>query len=254
MEELNDGALLSRNAPENCFPSCNSLSPELSRAISHESSQTLPRMPGCFSRLCDPFSKTNGQDAPAPNGESNRPSPAKEPVSSSGAKPAVNDAPNDPSADKKPSPSAEVAKEESPEKKEVPVPKDRWREAFKGLSEKDQKALEKLGFSDREPGPMGSNIQELVGTVREKQQACEDKFLKTTIAGKEIVFREYTTEIVGWLEKAGNIAIQFAPPQASLPWDLVKNLMKVSVNSCIISSCPPNSKLTRCFIDPRERK
>jgi hypothetical protein len=139
----------------------------------------------------------------------------------------VNDAPNDTSADKKPSPSTEVPEEESPEKKQVPAPKDRWREAFKGLSEKDQKALEKLGFSDRELGPMGPSIKELVGTVREKQQACEDKFLKTTIGGKEIVFREYTTEIVGWLEKAGDIAIQFAPPQASLPWDLVKNLMKV---------------------------
>jgi hypothetical protein len=184
-------------------------------------------MPGCFSRLCNKFSKTRGQDASKPNEESNHSSAGKEPLASSGAEPKPNDASNDSSADKEPLTSSDVPGEESSEKKQTPGPKDRWREAFNGLSEENQKALKKLGFSDRDPGPTGSSIKDLIGTVREKQEACEDKFLKTTIGGKEIVFREYTTEIIGWLEKAGDIAIQFAPPQASLPWDLVKNLMKV---------------------------
>ncbi|KAJ5172513.1 hypothetical protein N7492_005106 [Penicillium capsulatum] len=166
-------------------------------------------MSGCFSRLANKFSKgkQDGQKGPPPDPE-----------------------PNDesrPSASESGQPDGVASSGESLEKQ---TPKDRWREAFNGLSEEKREALKKLGFSDEKPGPMGSSIKDLAGTVKEKQKACEDKFLKTKICGKEIVFREYTADIVSWIEKAGNIAIQFAPPQASLPWDLVKNLMKIPVN------------------------
>ncbi|KAL4957602.1 hypothetical protein BDW69DRAFT_155926 [Aspergillus filifer] len=35
--------------------------------------------------------------------------------------------------------------------------------------------------------------------------------------GKDIVLRDYTTSIIGWLEKAGDIAIQFAPLRSACP-------------------------------------
>ncbi|KAJ5657785.1 uncharacterized protein N7484_001434 [Penicillium longicatenatum] len=185
-------------------------------------------MAGCFTRLTSKFkpkpkpetSTTNNGSGvtPAGNGPSGNPATESKP----GENPPISSA-------EEPSPDSETPEVESAED-QTPAPKDRWREAFNGLSEKNQKALEKLGFSGSKPGPMGPSILGLVDTVEAKQQECEKKFWKTKFGGKEIVFREYTTEIVGWLEKAGDIAIEFAPPQASLPWDLVKNLMKIPVN------------------------
>lgn len=104
-------------------------------------------------------------------------------------------------------------------------PKDRWLEAFNSLPEEEQKDLKAMGFDNLKSGP--TTVADLVSTVEKKQEECQDKFWKVKAGGKEIVFREYTESIVGWLTKAGDIAVQFAPPQASLPWGLVKNLMNV---------------------------
>ncbi|KAJ5090117.1 NACHT nucleoside triphosphatase [Penicillium argentinense] len=77
---------------------------------------------------------------------------------------------------------------------------------------------------------MESSINSLASEAKKKQEECEEKFWHVNVGGEKIVLREYTTSIVGWLTKAGDIAVQFAPPQASLPWDLVKSLMQIPVN------------------------
>lgn len=73
-------------------------------------------------------------------------------------------------------------------------------------------------------------MDDLVSEVNKKQEECEKKFWHVNINAEKIVLREYTTQILGWLEKAGDIAVQFAPPQASLPWSVVKSMMKVSMS------------------------
>jgi hypothetical protein len=101
-----------------------------------------------------------------------------------------------------------------------------------------------MEFSEPRSANATSSIDDVIGAVNQKQEECEDKFWKVEIGGKDIVLRDYTTSIVGWLEKAGDIAIQSAPPQASLPWDMVKSLMKVSPLPMYQSS-----KLTRGLLD-----
>jgi hypothetical protein len=121
--------------------------------------------------------------------------------------------------------------DEEPEKGSIPQRgppvKDRWRDAFNQLPPAKQALLKEMGFGNPKSGSMESSIKDLVGEVNRKQEECEKKFWNVNVGGKKIVLREYTTQIVGWLEKAGDIAVQFAPPQASLPWDLVKSMMKV---------------------------
>jgi hypothetical protein len=104
---------------------------------------------------------------------------------------------------------------------------DRWQRAFENLPKSKQKILKEMGFDKPKSANVASNITELIDAINAKQEECERRFWKITVGGNEIVFRDYTTNIIGWLEKAGDIAIQFAPPQASLPWDLVKSLMQV---------------------------
>ncbi|KAF7162457.1 hypothetical protein CNMCM5623_007748 [Aspergillus felis] len=72
-----------------------------------------------------------------------------------------------------------------------PPVKDRWRDAFSQLPPAKQAILKEMGFGNPKPGSMESSIRDV------------------------IVLREYTTQIVGWLEKAGDIAVQFAPPQTN---------------------------------------
>jgi hypothetical protein len=106
-------------------------------------------------------------------------------------------------------------------------PIDRWQRAFENLPENKQIILKEMGFDKPNPVNVAPNITELIDAINAKQEECERRFWKTTVGGNEIVFRDYTTSIIGWLEKAGDIAIQFAPPQACLPWGLIKSLMQV---------------------------
>ena len=89
--------------------------------------------------------------------------------------------------------------------------------------EKDMK------IDDLKSNSIKSGIDDMMEIVKQKQEQVEKKFWRVSIGDKDIVLRNYTTKIVGWLEKAGDIAVQFAPPQASLPWSLLKSIMQVSV-------------------------
>ncbi|KAJ5352349.1 hypothetical protein N7452_001323 [Penicillium brevicompactum] len=128
-----------------------------------------------------------------------------------------------------PSPVSEVPAKKSPEQTQIP-PKDLWQDAFRQLSEYKQDKLREMGFENFKANSIESNIDDLVSVVNKKQEECEKKFLRVSVAGEDIVLRNYTTQIVGWIEKAGDIAMNFAPPQVSLPWGLIKNMLQIPVN------------------------
>ncbi|KAL2848401.1 ankyrin repeat-containing domain protein [Aspergillus pseudoustus] len=181
---------------------------------------------GCFkSKDIDKEERANGNGGnagfrPAPNNVSQTAPVAK--VPSSVEKPSAQKQPTEKHPEKQP-------KMEGTKSDGFPLV-DRWQQAFENLPEDKQKTLTEMGFDKPRSASVASNITELIDAVNAKQEECEKKFWKITVGGKEIVFRDYTTSIVGWLEKAGDIAIQFAPPQASLPWDLIKSLMQIPVN------------------------
>ena len=170
-------------------------------------------------------------DAPAPT-----PAPAPAPVSAQTKAPAA-PVPATPAPSATATPAAEEVPNESKntpdstqasEKAEAPA-KDLWEIALKQLPPAKQEKLKSLGLDKLSSGSVESEIEDLVGLVNQKQAECEKKFWRVSIGDNDIVLRNYTTKIVGWLEKAGDIAIQFAPPQASMPWSVIKSLMQVSV-------------------------
>jgi hypothetical protein len=108
-----------------------------------------------------------------------------------------------------------------------PPQRDLWREAFEKLPESLQ---EKLG-SNNDQKSQQEHIQDLLKITKERQKECESKFLKFSIGKHEIIVRDYSVKIVGWLQKAGDVAIQFAPPQACIPWSIVKQIMQVRTKS-----------------------
>ncbi|GIJ81561.1 hypothetical protein Asppvi_000060 [Aspergillus pseudoviridinutans] len=186
-------------------------------------------MPSCnpFSGLKAKFSKKRSlRDAPKAETE---PKPEKPNNASSAAPPSGQLASAAP-----PATETVISPDKEPEKgsvpREGPPVKDRWRDAFNQMPPAKQAILKEMGFGNPKSGSMESSIKDLVGEVNRKQEECEKNFWHVNVGDKKIVLREYTTQIVGWLEKAGNIAVQFAPPQASLPWGLIKSMMKIPVN------------------------
>ncbi|CAG7925132.1 unnamed protein product [Penicillium olsonii] len=170
-------------------------------------------------------------DAPAPT-----PAPAPAPVPAQTKAPAA-PVPAAPAPSATATPAAEEVPNESKntpdstqasEKAEAPA-KDLWEIALKQLPPAKQEKLKSLGLDKLSSGSVESEIEDLVELVNQKQAECEKKFWRVSIGDNDIVLRNYTTKIVGWLEKAGDIAIQFAPPQASMPWSVIKSLMQIPV-------------------------
>lgn len=155
-------------------------------------------------------------------------------------------APSTPAFSAQPAAAAPAAKLPPAERTEPPadekpaekpdVPKDLWVEALKSLPESKQETLKKMGFnqSSAQSESVESSIDNLVGVVNQRQEECEKKFWKVKVGDEEIVLRNYTNKIVDWLEKAGDIAVQFSPPQAAIPWAVMKSVMQViSPLSCL---------------------
>ncbi|KAK9859184.1 isoform 2 of ankyrin repeat domain-containing protein 50 [Penicillium brevicompactum] len=110
-----------------------------------------------------------------------------------------------------------------------PIARDLWQDALAQLSPSSRETLKKMGLDQIRSVSADSTIKDLAGVVNDRQEECEKKFWKVSFGGEDIVLRDYTSRIIGWLEKAGDVAIQFAPTQASLAWDIVKNFMEIPV-------------------------
>ena len=105
--------------------------------------------------------------------------------------------------------------------------RDLWQEALQKLPVNTQRKLKSMGLSDLKSASMRSEIDDLVNVAKGKQEECEKRFWRIHTDGDDIVLRDYATRIVGWLQQTGDIVIQFAPPQASLPWSVIKSIMQV---------------------------
>ncbi|KAJ5711890.1 hypothetical protein N7488_006046 [Penicillium malachiteum] len=117
----------------------------------------------------------------------------------------------------------------SPEKKQEVEEdvKDYWHEALKSLPLDKQEALKSMGLDQLESGSVESSFNDLVAIVNERQKECERKFWRISVRGKTIVLRNYTTSIIDWFEKTGDVAMPFAPTQIALSWSIVKFVLQI---------------------------
>lgn len=74
---------------------------------------------------------------------------------------------------------------------------------------------------------LSQQVEELVDTAKKNKEECESKSWKFTVDNHEIILRDQAANIVACLEQIGDIVVQFAPPQASIPWSAIKAIMKV---------------------------
>jgi hypothetical protein len=113
---------------------------------------------------------------------------------------------------------------------QTPQPRDLWEDAFQKLSSEDQKAVGKLKISLNTRRNFSETIQELLDLTTKVQDKCQSKSYKFSFKGKEVIMRDVAGKIIFWLNKfkeVGDVAVNFDPVHASLPWAGVRFLLQV---------------------------
>ncbi|KAL6822770.1 hypothetical protein J3E69DRAFT_367448 [Trichoderma sp. SZMC 28015] len=106
-----------------------------------------------------------------------------------------------------------------------PVPSSLWKEAFLQANDETQRWIRNNGLDLLEQ----AKSEDLINLMNELLLEEKSSPSKIEIGNQRIVPREYISDIIRFLTMAGDVAINFAPPQASAPWAVAKALLKIPV-------------------------
>ena len=98
-----------------------------------------------------------------------------------------------------------------------------WESAVSTLSSKHRQVLQFREDSTRLP-------DHVIELVKMKQAICAEKHWKFTIKGKRSVLRDVAEKIIIWVDRfkvVGDLASQFDPVHAALPWAGFRFLLQV---------------------------
>jgi len=101
-----------------------------------------------------------------------------------------------------------------------------WKEAFDKLSDDDKKSLP---FTDDD---RCNYLEKVLERTVESRDACQEKGLKFEFGEKTFVVRDLADKILSWVEKfkeVGDIAVQYDPGHAALPWAGVRLLLQLAL-------------------------
>ncbi|KAK6951746.1 hypothetical protein Daesc_006269 [Daldinia eschscholtzii] len=105
-----------------------------------------------------------------------------------------------------------------------------WTLAIEQLRKQEGDRFELYDLSKREPL---ETLTEVLKATNEKKDECIKKRWKVTVRGRTIILRDVLEKIAVWVDKLvvfGDIAIQYDPVSAALPWAAVRLIMKATVN------------------------
>jgi len=123
-----------------------------------------------------------------------------------------------------------IGQEIIPPIRNKPQTRDLWAEALQKLLPEDQEAIQRLQQNSKTRRPLSETVQELLGLTTEVQDQCKAKSYKFQFRGKQIIMRDVVGKTIFWLNKfkeIGDIAVNFDPIHASLPWAGVRFLLQV---------------------------
>jgi len=122
-----------------------------------------------------------------------------------------------------PPPLSSVAPTQSPSQK-------RWNDALQKLSKNEQQVIMRL-----QPQQAESNfsMDSIVLELRTKQQACTESSYKFEFQGRQLILRDVAEKAINWINKfkeVGDVAVNFDPVHAALPWAGVRFLLQVPIS------------------------
>ncbi|KAF4627727.1 hypothetical protein G7Y89_g10427 [Cudoniella acicularis] len=105
-----------------------------------------------------------------------------------------------------------------------------WSQAYKKLSDKEREAVQSPQPTAAIQGQaFETRIEDLLCVTREAQMKCENDSFKFRFRGKEVILGDVAGKICFWLNKfkeVGDVAVNFDPVHASLPWAGVRFLLQ----------------------------
>ncbi|KAL8946442.1 MAG: hypothetical protein Q9222_007163 [Ikaeria aurantiellina] len=105
-----------------------------------------------------------------------------------------------------------------------------WNQALDALSVEDQQSIS----ADRSKNNNAAILSDILAIAEKKRQTCMQRRWKYTKKnGEIIILRDICDKIVKWVTKfkdIGDIAVQYDPAHASLPWAALRFCLQVSVN------------------------
>lgn len=103
--------------------------------------------------------------------------------------------------------------------------KNLWELALEKLSEEDKHELSRMRLDSKL-----DILQHLRTAAKKKQADCANRRWKFELNGRQIVLRDVAEKIIVWVDKfkqVGDIAVNFDPVHASLPWAGIRFLLEV---------------------------
>src|SRR5436190_22265216 len=101
-----------------------------------------------------------------------------------------------------------------------------WNEALKSLPHEDQKTISAT------PKPLSKLelLENVLDAAVDKQEECNCRKWKFTLNGREIVLADHAASVIQWLKKfkeVGDVAVNYDPVHAALPWAGIGFLLQV---------------------------
>ncbi|KAL6825226.1 hypothetical protein V8C40DRAFT_245837 [Trichoderma camerunense] len=115
-----------------------------------------------------------------------------------------------------------------PSPAQQPVALDLWGEAFRKVNDETQRWIQNQGLDSSKR----AKSEDVIDLIKEKNKSlfeAKGSPAKIEIGSQKIVLREYFSDIITFLTTAGDLAINFAPPQAGVPWAAAKALLRIPV-------------------------
>ncbi len=134
-------------------------------------------------------------------------------------------------------------------------PRDLWAEALQKLPDVTRKRLLQQQQQQQQPsrnstasGPSSNigtsssaasavvgvvDIQKLCLLAEAKREQCDQGRWKFTFRGRELVLRDKAEKVIAWLDKfkqVGDVAVNYDPQHAALPWAGVRLLLEVRLS------------------------
>ena len=103
--------------------------------------------------------------------------------------------------------------------------RDLWGLALERFSEE-----EKVAMSQILSGSKLDILRHLRTAAEKRRNDCEDQRWKYQLNGRQIILRDVAEKIIVWIDKCkqiGDIAVNFGPVYASLPWAVMRFLLEV---------------------------
>lgn len=115
----------------------------------------------------------------------------------------------------------------APESLRISPAKDLWAEALGGLSKEHRLIISRAGSDTKL-----DSLESLVEAAEQKKKECDKRRWVVRLNGNSIVLRDLASKIVIWVNKfreVGDVAVNFDPVHAALPWAGVRFLLQVSL-------------------------